>query len=161
MNATEFSYRYTKPIARLNPERESSVGNVSSGIGTDIKSIDSERYSMLSRINTLTRVDRGISNNLQNMISFTQTREGVLKNASRIVNRISQLATLVTNSLISDSDSVKYIQEDKANSRIKRSDSAYQSAYLASLDLKFNFNLTDITQARGIAKGLENVLINL
>ena len=67
---------------------------------------------MLARIvSSLSKVDRRISDNLQNMISFTQTQDGVLENASRIVNRMSQLMSLATNSLISDSDRENYNKE--------------------------------------------------
>ena len=67
---------------------------------------------MVTRINTLAKTDQHISKNLQNAVSFAQSQVSALESASKIIDRMAQLAGLATNSLISDSDLLVAIKKN-------------------------------------------------
>ena len=108
MNLIEFSYRDSNAISRMTKMRDAGIGNLASGKRTDIQSKDSGAYSMATRINSLAKTDQHISKNLQNAVSFAQSQDYALESASKIIDRMAQLAGLATNSLISDSDRENY-----------------------------------------------------
>ena len=111
MNLIEFSYRDSNAISRMTKMRDAGIGNLASGKRSDIQSNDSGAYSMVTRINSLAKTDQHISKNLQNAVSFAQSQDSALESASKIIDRMTQLAGLATNSIISDSDRENYNKE--------------------------------------------------
>ena len=49
--------------------------------------------------------------NLQNMVSYTQSQSQTLSSASKVLQRMSELASLASNGLISDTDRGNYNKE--------------------------------------------------
>jgi len=160
MNANAILAKTGFELNRATTQQRKSLVNLSSGKNQFLKVEDAGGNAVSRKLSSHKKIENSLSDNLQNMISFTKSQDGVLKNASRIVNRMSQLANLATNSLISDSHSGKFIHENEVILRIERSELALKSTCLASLNLKLNFNLTAIAQAKSIPQGLGNVLLN-
>ena len=111
MNANAILAKTGFELNRATTQQRKSLVNLSSGKNQSLKTEDAGGYAVSQKLGSHKKIEKSLSTNLQNMISFTQTQDGVLENASRIVNRMSQLASLATNSLISDSDRENYNKE--------------------------------------------------
>ena len=111
MNANAILAKTGFELNRATTQQRKSLVNLSSGKNQFLKTEDAGGYAVSQKLGSHKKIEKSLSTNLQNMISFTQTQDGVLENASRIVNRMSQLASLATNSLISDSDRENYNKE--------------------------------------------------
>ena len=111
MNANAILAKTGFELNRATTQQRKPLVNLSSGKNQFLKTEDAGGYAVSQKLGSHKKIEKSLSTNLQNMISFTQTQDGVLENASRIVNRMSQLASLATNALISDSDRENYNKE--------------------------------------------------
>ena len=84
---------------------------MASGRRENIAQSDSGAFSFSSRLHNQNKMDQVSRMNLQNMVSYTQSQTQTLSSASKVLQRMSELASLASNSLMSDADRDNYNKE--------------------------------------------------
>ena len=98
------SFRYGKNFVLLSYSgvKSHALNNISSGSKANMEELDSGSYSMLSKLKASDKADSITLRNLQNLFSFSQAQESLLKAAGKIVTRLIELVTLAMNPITSD-----------------------------------------------------------
>ncbi len=106
-----FASRLSREMEKIQRERQLHIEKLSSGVkvekSTDDAGALSNKIKQASEIKRL----RGVSQSLQNALSYTQVQTGALNNVNRIYDRMSQLATMSMDISKSDSDRENYDKE--------------------------------------------------
>jgi flagellin len=88
--ATAASYN----LSATNANLQKSLNRLSSGYRIVTSSDDAGGLAVSMKMSAAIRRTDGAAANVGNSISFLQTQDGVMKNADKILNRMSELATL-------------------------------------------------------------------
>jgi flagellin len=88
--ATAASYN----LSNTNASLQKSLNRLSSGMRIVTSSDDAGGLAVSMKMSAAIRRTNAAAANVGNAISFLQTQDGVLKNADKILNRMSELATL-------------------------------------------------------------------
>jgi flagellin len=105
--ATLASYNLTTTNANL----QRSLNRLSSGSRINSAYDDAGGLAVSMKLSASIRRTDATLANVQNSIAFLQTQDGVIKNADKIVNRMSELATLAQDVTKNDEDRELYNEE--------------------------------------------------
>lgn len=111
MNIISFSYSKNFELSGYSRAKDHAMKNISSGSRANLKEVDSGSYSMLSKLKAREKSDSITSRNLQNLLSFSQSQESSIKTDDEIVSRMSELASYILVSIISDTERLNYNKE--------------------------------------------------
>ena len=111
MNLVGFSQGNSHLLGQIYNSKQTAVSNMASGRREDIARSDSGAFSFSSRISSQNKMDQVSRMNLQNMTSYTQSQSQTLSSASKVLQRMSELASLASNGLMSDTDRENYNKE--------------------------------------------------
>ena len=111
MNLVGFSQGNSHLLGQIYNSKQNAVSNMASGRRQDLARSDSGAFSFSSRISSQNKMDEVSRMNLQNMVSYTQSQSQTLSSASKVLQRMSELASLASNGLISDTDRENYNKE--------------------------------------------------
>ena len=111
MNLVGFSQGNSHLLGQIYNSRQTAVSNMASGRREDIARSDSGAFSFSSRINSQNKMDQVSRMNLQNMVSYTQSQSQTLSSASKVLQRMTELASMASNGLMSDTDRENYNKE--------------------------------------------------
>jgi flagellin len=81
-------------LASTNVNLQKSLNRLSSGFRINSSADDAGGLAVSMKLSAAIRRTDATSANVGNALSFLQTQDGVLKNADKILNRMSELATL-------------------------------------------------------------------
>ncbi|MFM8365247.1 MAG: flagellin [Verrucomicrobiota bacterium] len=81
-------------LANTNVNLQKSLNRLSSGFRINSAADDAGGLAVSMKMSAAIRRTDAASSNVGNALSFLQTQDGVLKNADKILNRMSELATL-------------------------------------------------------------------
>ena len=111
MNLVGFTLGSSQTLGRIYQAKEKAVSNLASGQKQDIAQTDAGAFSFSSRVASKVKMDQVSQTNLQNMVSYTQSQTQSLSRASEVLQRMSELTSLATNGLMSDTDRENYNKE--------------------------------------------------
>ena len=97
-----FRYRKNFELSGDSGVKSHAVNNISAESKANMEEVDSGSYSMLSKLKASDKADSITLRNLQNLFSFSQAKESLLKAAGIIVTRLNELVTLAMNPITSD-----------------------------------------------------------
>jgi len=109
-NSAATSAAYNLSNTNVNLQR--SLNRLSSGSRINSSFDDAGGLAVSMKMSASIRRTEATSANVQNAISFLQTQDGVLKTADKILNRMSELATLAQDVTKSSSDLSLYETEN-------------------------------------------------
>ena len=112
LNATGATSAASYYLDQNNRNLQKSLSRLSSGYRINTAEDDPGGLAVSMKLSAAIRQTDALSANVGNAISFLQTQDGVLSVASSILLRMSELATLATDSVLS-SDSAAYDVEFK------------------------------------------------
>jgi len=98
-------------LSNTNINLQRSLNRLSSGSRINSSYDDAAGTAVAMKFNASIRRTEASIANVNNSIAFLQTQDGVLKNADKIVNRMSELATLAQDVTKSSSDRALYQTE--------------------------------------------------
>ena len=125
-------------LANTNVNLQKSLSRLSSGSRIINSMDDAGGLAVSMKMSAALRRTDATSANVGNALSFLQTQDGVLKNADKILNRMSELATLALDVTKTDSDRTLY-------------DGEYQSLKSAITDMASEqFNGIGLFDAAGL-----------
>jgi flagellin len=101
-------------LANTNANLQKSLSRLSSGSRIVNSVDDAGGLAVSMKLSAAIRRTDATSANVGNAISFLQTQDGVLKNADKILNRMSELATLALDVTKTDDDRTLYDNEFQA-----------------------------------------------
>jgi flagellin len=81
-------------LASTNVNLQKSLNRLSSGLRINSSSDDAGGLAVSMKMSAAIRRTDAASSNVGNALSFLQTQDGILKNADKILNRMSELTTL-------------------------------------------------------------------
>jgi flagellin len=99
-------------LSNTNVNLQRSLNRLSSGSRINSSADDAGGLAVSMKMSASIRRTEATSANVQNSISFLQTQDGVLKTADKILNRMSELATLAQDVTKSSSDLSLYETEN-------------------------------------------------
>jgi len=143
-NAAAVSASYH--LSRNNSALQQSLTRLSSGSRINKPSDDAGGLAVSMKLNGAINRLRGVSNNIQNAMSFLEVQDGVLQGAAGILDRMAELKALSQDVLKNSSDIANYNSEF-ANLQVQLSQLANEKFNGVSL-----FATTDSTAAAGAAK---------
>ena len=111
MNLVGFTQGNSHLLGQIYNSKQKAVSNLASGRRVDIAQTDAGGFSFSSRISSQNKMDQVSRANLQNMVSYTQSQSQTLSNSSKVLQRMSELASLASNGLMSDTDRENYNKE--------------------------------------------------
>ena len=111
MNLVSFSHSNSQLIGQAYRSKQTAVSNMASGRREDIAKSDSGAFSFSARISSQNKMDQVSRMNLQNMVSYTQSQSQTLSSTSKVLQRMSELASLASNALMADADRENYNKE--------------------------------------------------
>ena len=111
MNLVGFSQGNSHLLGQIYNSKQNAVSNMASGRREDLARSDSGAFSFSSRISSQNKMDEVSRMNLQNMVSYTQSQSQTLMSASKVLQRMPELASLASNGLMSDTDRENYNKE--------------------------------------------------
>ena len=111
MNLVGFSQGNSQLLGQIYNSKQAVVSNMTSGRREDLARSDTGAFSLSSRISSQSKMDQVSRMNLQNMVSYTQSQSQALSSASKVLQRMSELASLASNSFMSDADQDNYNKE--------------------------------------------------
>ena len=111
MNLVGFSQGNSHLLGQIYNSRQTAVSNMASGRREDIARSDSGAFSFSSRINSQNKMDQVSRMNLQNMVSYTQSQSQALSSTAKVLQRMTELASMASNGLMSDTDRENYNKE--------------------------------------------------
>ncbi len=95
-------------LAASNESLQRSLNRLSSGSKIVNPSDDAGGLAVSMKLSAAARRSGAASNNVGNAVSFLQTQEGVMKVAGKILDRMSELATLYTDPTKGTTDKANY-----------------------------------------------------
>jgi flagellin len=98
-------------LANTNVNLQKSLNRLSSGFRINSSADDAGGLAVSMKLSAAIRRTDATSANVGNALSFLQTQDGVLKNADKILNRMSELATLALDVTKTDDDRTLYDNE--------------------------------------------------
>jgi flagellin len=101
-------------LANTNVNLQKSLNRLSSGFRINSSLDDAGGLAVSMKLSAAIRRTDATSANVGNALSFLQTQDGVLKNADKILNRMSELATLALDVTKTDDDRTLYDGEFQA-----------------------------------------------
>ena len=106
-----FASKVAREMESLMRSKQNHISKLSSGKRV-VKSTDDAGAlgSKLKQSSAIRRM-RGVNQNLQNALSYTQMQESALKTVDKIYGRMAQLATMALDVTKSDSDRENYDKE--------------------------------------------------
>ena len=110
-DAHNFASKLSRDMDKIHQERRAHIEKLSTGLKVNQSPDDvgalSNKIKQTSEIKRL----RGVTQGLQNALSYTQVQTGALNNVNRIYGRMSQLAALAMDITKSDLDRENYNKE--------------------------------------------------
>jgi flagellin len=101
-------------LSNTNANLQKSLNRLSSGFRINSSADDAGGLAVSMKLSAAIRRTDATSANVGNALSFLQTQDGVLKNADKILNRMSELATLALDVTKTDDDRTLYDNEFQA-----------------------------------------------
>jgi flagellin len=101
-------------LASTSTNLQKSLNRLSSGFRINSSVDDAGGLAVSMKLSAAVRRTDAASANVGNALSFLQTQDGVLKNVDKILNRLSELATLAQDVTKSSSDRILYGTEATA-----------------------------------------------
>ncbi len=98
-------------LSTTNANLQRSLNRLSSGSRINSSSDDAGGLAVSMKMSASIRRTDATLANVQNSIAFLQTQDGVIKNADKILNRVSELATLSQDVTKTDADRELYNEE--------------------------------------------------
>ncbi|MFT3783350.1 MAG: flagellin [Nibricoccus sp.] len=98
-------------LAASNTNLQKSLNRLSSGSKIVSPSDDAGGLAVSMKLSAAAKRQGAINNNISNAIAFLQTQDGAMKVASKVLERMSELATLYTDVTKSTSDLANYNTE--------------------------------------------------
>ena len=98
-------------VSNTNAQLQRSLQRLSSGTRINNSSDDAGGLAVSMKLSASLRRTEATQSNVSNALSFLQTQDGILKNADKIISRISELASLGTDVTKSTSDLALYQTE--------------------------------------------------
>jgi len=98
-------------ISNANRQKGQSIQNLSSGRRENIRLKDPGSFSMNVRLQGNVTMENRLAQNMQGLISYGQLQDGVLENMGQLVSRMTELASLSTNTMQSSEDRASYQRE--------------------------------------------------
>ena len=98
-------------FANANSRKSRAITNLASGSQEDLRLRDSGSFSMNLKIQGQVSVERKLINGMQNILSFSQVQDGHLKHLADLLSRMSELASMATDTTKSSSDILNYNSE--------------------------------------------------
>ena len=95
-------------LATTNVNLQKSLNRLSSGFRINSSADDAGGLAVSMKLSAAIRRTDATGANVGNALSFLQTQDGVLKNADKILNRMSELATLALDVTKTDADRALY-----------------------------------------------------
>ena len=95
-------------LAQMSSRRDQAIENLSSGSQEDLRLRDPGSFSMNVKIQGQVSMERKLINGMQNILSYSQVQDGHLKNMSDLLSRMSELASMATDTTKSNSDRYNY-----------------------------------------------------
>ena len=110
-DAHNFTSRLSRDMNRIHQERQEYIEKLSTGVKVE-KSTD-DAGALSSKINQASEIKRlrGVTQSLQNALSYTQVQTGALSNVNRSYDRMSQLAIMAMDISKTDGDRENYNKE--------------------------------------------------
>ena len=110
-DAHNFASKLSRDMDKIHQERQAHIEKLSTGLKVNQSPDDvgalSNKIKQTSEIKRL----RGVTQGLQNALSYTQVQAGALNNVNRIYGRMSQLAAMAMDITKSDLDRENYNKE--------------------------------------------------
>ena len=98
-------------FANANSRKSRAISNLASGNQEDLRLRDAGSFSMNLKIQGQVSVERKLINGMQNVLSFSQVQDGHLKHLADLLSRMSELASMATDTTKSSSDTLNYNSE--------------------------------------------------
>ncbi|MFT3783348.1 MAG: flagellin [Nibricoccus sp.] len=98
-------------LASSNTSLQKSLNRLSSGSKIVSPSDDAGGLAVSMKLSAATKRQGAIANNISNATAYLQTQDGAMKVASKVLERMSELATLYTDVTKSSSDLANYSTE--------------------------------------------------
>ena len=98
-------------ISNANRQKGQSIQNLSSGRRENIRLKDPGSFSMNVRLQGNVTMENRLAQNMQGLISYGQLQDGVLENMGQLVSRMTELASLSTDTMQSSEDRASYQRE--------------------------------------------------
>ena len=98
-------------LSHTTSRRQQAVKNLSSGSREDLRLRDSGSFSMNTRMNGHVAVERKLLHNMQNLLSYSELQDGKLSHMADLANRMSELASMSTDVMQTESDRSNYNRE--------------------------------------------------
>jgi flagellin len=101
-------------LAASNASLQRSLNRLSSGSKIVTPADDAGGLAVSMKLSAAAKRSGAANNNIGNSVSFLQTQDGALKVAAKVLDRMSELATLYTDPTKSSSDKTNYDKEFNA-----------------------------------------------
>jgi flagellin len=98
-------------FANANSRKSRAISNLASGSQEDLRLRDGGSFSMNLKIQGQVSVERKLLNGMQNILSFSQVQDGHLKHLADLLSRMSELASMATDTTKSSTDILNYNSE--------------------------------------------------
>ena len=98
-------------LSHTTTRRQQAITNLASGSREDLRFKDSGSFSMNARLNGHVAVERKLLQNMQSLVSYSELQDGKLDDMAKLVNRMSELASMSTDVIQTDSDRSNYNRE--------------------------------------------------
>ena len=123
-------------LSNTNVNLQKSLNRLSSGYRINNSSDDAGGLAVSMKMSAAIRRTDATSANVGNAISFLQTQDGVMKTADKILNRLSELATLSLDVTKTTDDRALYNREFSAlkDQLVAMEDEAFNGISLFSVD---------------------------
>src|SRR4051812_19135590 len=166
-------------LAMSNSNLQKSLNRLSSGSKIVNPADDAGGLAVAMKLSAAARRSGAASNNIGNAVSFLQTQDGVMKVAGKILDRMSELATLHTDVTKNSDDTANYEAEfdqlstelghlsgstfngislfGGSNLTVHTNEDGTQSATLTAIDLSSDTSSVDITDLSTITDAIKAV----
>lgn len=95
-------------LSHMTSRRDQAITNLSSGSKEDLRLQDPGSFSMNMKIQGQVSAEKKLINSMQNILSFSQVQDGHLKNMSGLLYRMTELASMATDTTKTASDRYNY-----------------------------------------------------
>jgi len=167
-------------LAASNTSLQRSLNRLSSGSKIVTPSDDAGGLAVSMKLSAAAKRSAATSNNIGNAVSYLQTQDGVLKVAAKVLDRMSELATLYTDQTKNSDDIANYSAEfdqlktelsnlsgstfngislfgGSADLTVYTNEDATQTASIAAIDLNGHTSTVDIASLSTITDAIKNV----
>ena len=166
-------------LAASNASLQRSLNRLSSGSKIVTPSDDAGGLAVSMKLSAAAKRSGDAATNIGNAVSFLQTQDGVLKVSGKILDRMSELATLYTDKTKNTSDIANYSTEfdqlktelgnlagskfnsislfGSSNLTVHTNEDATQSATLSAVDLNGDTSAVDIGTLSTITDAIKSI----